>query len=174
MSALAFAADAPPELAAARTRYETAIAAANKPIQTRYIQDLQQLKSRAISMKNLDLAVALDAEIKAMAGAPTEASPSQTPTAAATSSRDFEKLLLNTVWRWNDKFNVTFQANGSAKDSVLKWKVQRPHKIEYQNGNYKGSITFDEQLTWGKIQETTPNGKPETMTLSRVQEHNAQ
>ena len=59
--------DVSPELTDARKRYDAGLAAATKPIRDRYIQELQQLKSRALSLKKLDVALAIDAEIKAVA-----------------------------------------------------------------------------------------------------------
>ena len=63
----------PPELAEARSRYDTAIIAATKPVRERYIQELQQLKTRAMANKNLDLAVAIDQELKTVGVSPVPA-----------------------------------------------------------------------------------------------------
>jgi len=64
----ALSADIPPEVAAARARYEAALNAASKPVRDRYIQELEQLKARAMSLKNLGLAVAFDQEIALISG----------------------------------------------------------------------------------------------------------
>lgn len=56
----------PPEITQARARYNAALAAAAKPVHDKYIQELQQLKSRAFALKRLDLAVAVDNELKAL------------------------------------------------------------------------------------------------------------
>lgn len=64
---LSHAADAPhPDLEAARKRYEASVAAATKPVREKYISELEQLKNRAMAMKNLELAIAIDQELKAL------------------------------------------------------------------------------------------------------------
>jgi hypothetical protein len=59
----------PSEVAAARSRYDKAAAAAIKPLRDRYVAELQQIKNRAMTARNLELAVATDNEIKSMTGA---------------------------------------------------------------------------------------------------------
>ena len=96
-----FAAEATADLAAAKTRHEMAIAAATKPLKERYAQELQQLKARAMLNKNLELAVAVDAEIKTLAG--PQAAPSPTAILNNPKLNDFANLtikLLGTPWSW--------------------------------------------------------------------------
>ena len=88
---LAYAADnPPPELAAAQTRYEKALADASRPVREKYMAELQQLKNRAMTMKNLELANAIDQELKTI-GAAGAASHG-----AATSK--LSAILPNSTW----------------------------------------------------------------------------
>lgn len=80
------------ELDAARTRYETALSAATKPVREKYAAELQQLKNRAMTMKNLELAVAIDQEIKTIG----VAVPSSPGTSVATSK--LSAVLPNSTW----------------------------------------------------------------------------
>ncbi len=68
----------PTELTNARARYNAAMAASAKPIIDKYIRELQQLKSRAISLQKLEDAVALDRELKSL-GVTTTAQTSELP-----------------------------------------------------------------------------------------------
>ena len=69
VAASCFGADIPPELATIKTRHEAAVAVATKPLRERYILELQQLKNRAMLSKNLDLANAVDTELKGISTA---------------------------------------------------------------------------------------------------------
>jgi len=91
---LAYAADKPtsPELAAARTHYEAALTAATKPVRDKYILELEQLKNRAMTTKNLALAVEIDLELKSVGGVAT---PHPVPTPASTK---LGELLPNSFW----------------------------------------------------------------------------
>ena len=62
--ASAFCAEAPPEVAAAKARYQTALAAGSKTARDQYLQELQKLKSNPKTKKNRALSDAIDAEIK--------------------------------------------------------------------------------------------------------------
>jgi hypothetical protein len=90
----AFAADPPPEVAAARARYRAAVAAAIKPVRDRYAAELQQLKSRAVTTKNLDLANALDQELQSL---------SSEITAEAASAKPLTESLRRTIWYAQEK-----------------------------------------------------------------------
>ncbi len=85
-----------PELAAARTRYEAGGSGVTKPLRDKYVQELHQLKSRAMTAKNLELALAVDRELKTL-GVST--------TGTATSAYDqtysrkrLTQLLPGTTW----------------------------------------------------------------------------
>ncbi len=82
----------PPEVAAARTRYDAAVKAAAAPVRSRYLDDLQQLKNRAMAQKNLPLAVAVDAEIAAVSGAAAGQ--------VAKSAQELAESLYDTLWSW--------------------------------------------------------------------------
>jgi hypothetical protein len=81
----------PSELAAARARYENAVAVAIKPLRDRYVVELRQMQTRAMNAKNLELAIAADNEIKILTSA--SASPDAEPSADASSS-----LLADSRW----------------------------------------------------------------------------
>ncbi len=158
------AADTPPEIVAARKRYDAATALAMKPVRDRYLQELQQLKDRALSLKNLELATALDAEIKAV-----------TPVGAITPSdtaADWENRLIGTSWLWNKDKTITFQANGSVtpRFGAMKWKFTEPGNMEYhfENGDH-GTITFERALTRGTIHAVGRAGRKTTEPITRVQ-----
>ncbi len=89
---LTYAATPYPELAAARTRYDNAVAEATRPVREKYAAELQQLKNRAMTMKNLELAVAIDQELKSI-GAGGASLPS-TPVA----TNKLSAILPNSTW----------------------------------------------------------------------------
>ena len=63
---LAYSAETPPELVAAKARYQSALAAGSKTARDQYLQDLQKLKSSPKTKKKAALAEAIDAEIKSL------------------------------------------------------------------------------------------------------------
>ena len=65
-AAHAFCADIPPEIAAAKARYQTSVAAGDKTARDQYLQDLQKLKNGTKAKKNKTFAEAVDAEIKSL------------------------------------------------------------------------------------------------------------
>ena len=64
---------APPELLAAQAKYDAAIAAAVKAINEKYVAYLTAMKKKAMADGKLELAVAVDKEIKAAAEAKPKA-----------------------------------------------------------------------------------------------------
>ena len=66
LAAHAFCADVPPEIAAAKARYQTAVAAGDKTARDQYLQDLQKLKNGTKAKKNKTFSEAVDAEIKSL------------------------------------------------------------------------------------------------------------
>ncbi len=138
----------PPELATIRGRYESALAAAAKPVRDKYIQELQQLKNRALTMKNLELAVAVDQEIKVVAAAPDVSAPS----AKSAAPDEFRKLLAGTKWKSpNGKSTLEFTEQDmlwtdgdkparpiayiSDKGGVVRWKWSdgKEQEIEFDS-----------------------------------------
>jgi len=81
-----------PELAAARTRYEKALADAMRPVREKYLAELQQLKNRAMMMKNLELANAIDQELKTIGAA------GAAPHGAPMSTTKLSAILPNSTW----------------------------------------------------------------------------
>lgn len=61
-----YSAEMPPEVAAAKARYQSAPAAGKNLACEQYLQELQKLKSSAKTRKNRGLAAAADVEIKAL------------------------------------------------------------------------------------------------------------
>jgi len=66
LAAHALCADVPPEIAAAKARYKTSLAAGDKTARDQYQQDLQKLKNGTKAKKNKTFADAVDAELKAL------------------------------------------------------------------------------------------------------------
>ena len=123
-ASFALAADTvPTELVAARTRYDAALALTTKPVREKYIQELQQLKNRALTMKNLELAVAIDQEIKTV----SVASLSSTKTAVA--GRPLSELLPGTTWRPEREVNkwksISFTTDGQIARTDRRDNTQR-------------------------------------------------
>ena len=133
----------PPELVAAHTRYDTAVTTAIKPIRERYVLELQQLKSRAMSLKQLDLAVAIDEEIKTLG----DTNSTGTATLKARLSES------DTKWTWED-----FQGGTSVihftKDGKFHhpgfggtWKVTAPKTVIIETSIGKATVKFNDDFT---------------------------
>ena len=141
-SAACFAADdsIPPEIAAARARYDAAVSAATKPLKKQYAAELEQIKSRALTAKNAKLAVAVDEELQSVASGLKEA-------------------LTDSTWLWWKTETITFLPNGKARWSVngkdgFTWKVsnEAQRQIEGQTSKHeKYIITFDAGLMAGTL-----------------------
>jgi hypothetical protein len=167
VSTLVRGADVPPEIAEARKRYEAAMAVALAPVRDRYVQELQQLKSRAMSLKNLDLAIALDNEIKNVA--PLDGN----------MRLGLEKRLIGTTWLWDNSETrlpnlnsnkFTFLEHGITS-TTLTWKVKEPVTVVYTfpKGNH-GTITFESDFTRGIIHEIRTDGGKVEMPITRAKE----
>ena len=158
--AFASAADEPShELKAARSRYEASVAAATKPVRDRYILELQQLKSRAISMKNLNSALVIDQEIKSVAEN------------APLTNDSVRNRLINTTWIWYQSETITFVENGMAKWShgtnSFTWRVTNPSDRIIEGDTPHGEkykIKFDAHHKTGLIFDNG-NNPPRTTTL---------
>ena len=143
------AADAPPEILAARTRYEAALATASKPVRDKYVQELQQLKNRAMSMKNLELAVAIDQELKTMGAAAS-------PTSSGPAAKPLVDFLAGTTWiaqkatKWK---LIEFTSDGQLVRIPPQGKTQRS---TYEAGKDADTVEF----TWG-------DGSKATLTFKR-------
>jgi len=170
-------ADAAPELAAARRRYETALGIATKQVRERYLQELQQLKSRAMSAKNLDLAVAVEGEAKSISeqlgikqtvapitpvGAPstkaaTGADKSPTSLKSFPGVGEFQAWLLTTEWTSKDgKAVYSFPAPGKMK------------KIEKKTASSNAEIVVDIKIPRpGEISWTWSSGTTVVMVINR-------
>jgi len=167
LASLSFGAEAPPpEVVWSRARYEAALAAAAKPVKDKYISELQQLKNRAMSLKNLELAVAIDQELKAIG-----AQPATDATAAADTIAGFEHRLIGTKWTWNGTFPIEFEPNGKSTGKGLTWKTTKPYTIEYSfpDANH-GTIVFERSIAKATINEVTNSGKKNPMSLFRIKE----
>ena len=133
----------PPELVAARARYDAAVAAAMKPVRDKYIAEIQQIKSRALFDKNAKLAVAIDEELKSMTGG------------------SLKQALANSTWLWWETETITFLNNGKArwsrdgKDSFT-WKVSNDDERKIVGETAKQdtfTIIFTPELTEGTLTE---------------------
>lgn len=116
-----------------------------------------------MAMKNLELAVAIDQELKTI-GTPKAADIS--PSGSATK---FEQRLIGTKWAWNGTFHVEFQAEGKSAGKGLTWKTVKPYTIGYSfpDGNH-GTILFERALDKAAINEITSSGTKNPMTLYRI------
>ncbi len=127
------AADTARDLAEARKRYDAALAAATKPVRDRYLQELVAMKSRAMSLKDLQLATAVDREIKSL-GANDAGDPA-----------DFKSQILNTTWTWVHSWErMTFRDKGVATigaDAEYKWRITN-HVERVIEGTFGKGRTF--------------------------------
>lgn len=94
LAATTYAAE-PPELIEARARYNAALAAVEKPVLDKYIRELEQLKSRALSLKKLEDAVALDRELKSLGVTTTTLTSEQPKTSGL---QPLSAMLPGTKW----------------------------------------------------------------------------
>jgi hypothetical protein len=158
---------APREIAAARTHYNAAVAAATKPIRDRYLMELESIKRRAMGAKNLELAVAADEEIKALGG--TSSSPAA---ANGAETASFQKRLTNTTWSWvHPGSTITLLPDGKAvvsasTDSYL-WEVTNAGKktAAVKFSGRTAEFTFADDLLSAKATmdgERTWDSKPVT------------
>lgn len=144
----------PSELTDARARYKAELAAADKPVLDRYIRDLQQLKNRALALKKLDDAVALDNELKSL-GITTTALASDLPKTSG--AQPLTGMLPGTKWsvkdpkqRWrtieftSDSKLVLIDANGpvGGKRDYEISKDGTTVEFKFQFGDSSGLMVF--------------------------------
>jgi hypothetical protein len=127
-------AEPPAEITAAKARYETALAAAGKPVRERYLQELQQIKNRAMASKNLELAVAVDAEIKLFV-----------PVAAAAAPKAAEAKGTLSGTRWE------YPRSGLPKEMC--WVEFRPDGLVVRGWAAEGEVWADH--LWSMVDEST-------------------
>ena len=150
----------PVDLQKARLRYEAALTAASKPIQLKYLAELKKMLEKALAAKNLDLAVAINAEINTIT------------VALDSSAESFKKRLINTTWVWYNNETITLNEDGSATWNMstrpLTWAVA-DHKERVINGTtasgkvYK--IVLNPGLESGAIFEGTDKTGRNTVVL---------
>lgn len=128
-------AEPPAEIIAAKARYETALAAVGKPVRDRYLQELQQIKSRAMASKDLDLAIAVDAEIKTFV--PVAA-------AAAPEAKAAKGTLAGTRWEYP-------RTPPCPKESM--WVEFRPDGSVVRGWAETGDVPADH--VWSMVDEST-------------------
>ncbi|MFO1485287.1 MAG: hypothetical protein U1F71_18140 [Verrucomicrobiaceae bacterium] len=122
------------ELEAARERYDSALAVATKPVRDRYVQELEQMKNRALSLKDLKLAVEIDKEIALVALAPKSA--------AVKTADDLQRYLGDTTWTWGASEKsagsvLTFRKDGMCsvnKDTPVRWAAVDDSTVKLENG----------------------------------------
>jgi len=117
----------PPELAAARAHYDTAVTAATNPLRERYVQELQQLKSRAMAQKNLELAVAVDAELSEFANTPKAS--------ALNTAKDLTRFLEGTLWSWGTSASKAGSKLQFLKDGTCVINDDPPSRWTAEDGN---------------------------------------
>jgi hypothetical protein len=153
---------APPDLAAARARYQEALASVKK----QYLKELEQLKANAVVENNSELVAAVSKEIEAMGGNDTgsDVDEGEAPTIESLTTR-----LTNTTWVWFKWETVTFLRDGTAKWSgvdaaTFTWSVvdASPPTIEGKSGDgtaYK--MVLDANLRAGQVFQA---GQPDRVT----------
>lgn len=136
---------APPEILAARARYQAALDASAVPVRTRYVEDLRAMMARAVQAKNLALVAALEAEMKSLVS-PTDKGGS------------FSKRISGTTWTWeNPTSRITFQAGGEAlyngQKAGFTWKITDKNSRVVE-GTFAGGrvfkFVFDDKLQTAK------------------------
>jgi hypothetical protein len=158
LGAALIAADPPPaEIASARARFQAALSAASLPVRTKYLAELEQIKSRALSSKNLQLAAAAEEEIKALSASVS------TPDGSSIEGR-----LVNTTWTWSlPNKTVTFLPDGKAdvdRFATYTWSVAKAAKpvVElrwfYSGENRSVRFTFSQDLKSAKAVMTGAGG----------------
>jgi hypothetical protein len=165
-STLAGADNAPPEIVAARVRYEAALSAASLPVRTKYLAELEQIKSRALAAKNLQLAVAAEEEIKALSAA-----------VATAAGGSLQGQLINTTWTWGvPGKTVTFLPDGKAdvdKNAVYTWavvKTTRPVvEVRWVYGGEQRSVTFTFSQSLKSAKAVMTGGKGDEWESKPVQ-----
>jgi hypothetical protein len=156
LSTAAFAADMPPAVAAAKKKYDASVEAATKPLRDRYLQELRQMKSRALALKNLDEAIAIDAEIKRI---------------SAEEDNFADRVAGGWIWSQGKTLNLQADGTGQMGEHSLTWKVTGPATIEYtwSNGHF-GTIDFEPGLKRATIHQTSPSGKKADLQMVRVKD----
>lgn len=122
------------ELAEARARYETALATAAQPVRDRYLKDLEQMKSRALGLKNLPLALEIEQEIKRIAPPP--------PLTEIRTAQDLERYLSDSEWSWGRTLEsansrLAFRRDGFCavnNDAPLRWSAVDASTVKLENG----------------------------------------
>ncbi len=140
----------PSALRTQRTRYLAAVKAATEPLKRTYTGELKSMMTGAMAQKNLDLANAVDAELKALASEPE-----------AGSGR-LASALTGTTWSWG----VTAATAGSTlrflenrsfrvnNDSIGRYTVVSGTTVKLDNG---AVLTFSRDLR--SYEGTTSNGE---------------
>jgi len=149
------------EIANARKDHEAEPLSAINPVKDRCGQELERMKSRAMTTKNLDLPVALHKEVKSVR-----------PTEPSDAGGSLKERLVNTVWIWNRGETITFLPGGKAKWSggnapLLTWRVTDNNKRVIEGTSVSGKpyrMTLDATLESGTL---TVGGQSERAT-SRV------
>lgn len=108
-------------LRTARSKYDAAVKTVVDPIRLRYLEELNRMRSTAMSQKNLDLANAIDEEITNVS-----AETGRTPDRLGT-------LLVGTSWGWGK--------NADAPTSMLRFTAGRGYQI---NNDAPGNFTVSD------------------------------
>ena len=163
------------ELDTIRTRYQAAVAAATKPLREQYTKDLQALKERAMQLKNLDAAVAIDREIKVISGEAPLARSTEgryiTPTEGRhiTSNAATTATLTGTEWTWETKAKkpatIRFASDGKFKSELFQGTYTLTFypatTVAMTYGSYTATLTFDPTMNSYKGVERTALGNSE-------------
>jgi hypothetical protein len=147
----------PPDLAAARARYEDALATAKK----RYIQELTRLKSDAVVANDSELVTAVSNEIESLGGTETASPATAMDDLDGPTAESITEKLIGTTWVWWGSETITLLHDGTAKWSgngaaVFTWKVISASPPVIEGKAWDGSpfkMTLDANLRAGTFSD---------------------
>ena len=154
----AWAQEEPAELKKLRQQYQSALEIATKPLRDRYVAELKKVMEKAILQKNLPVALAAEAEMKAA-----------TSCVKVVATGSLRRRLTGTTWVWFKEHNLTLLPGGKARNNftgeeTFTWKVDSESKRIIQDTDQGGNpyiMTLDEDLETGEIDE---QGSPKRTT----------
>ena len=133
-----------------KAQYDSAVAAATKPLTDKYIDVLKKLRDKATMARDLQAALFYDTQIKA--GEPVP-------------ENDWKNELTTINWLWGGNYLFTFLANGTiSSDKALRWTETKRYTITYTSGpDTQGSIIFDRRMDSAKVKEFNSGKLTETI-----------
>ena len=142
------------ELEAVRARHQAAVEAATAPLRAKYLADLEELKKRALEMKDLDAAVIIDEEIKLIKPVPRSGE--------IRTASDLAVYLNDTTWSWGKSereavSRLTFRKDGTCvinRDAPVPWSV-----VDEKTVKMGGNTVLKFNASHQRFSAETPLGK---------------